>query len=66
MKLSDQQMEALKAKLEKVSGKQVYLVQKTDVSVLGGLRVELEGVQLDGTVQSRISGISKKLNELVV
>ena len=66
VKLSDQQMEALKAKLEKVSGKQVYLVQKTDVSVLGGLRVELEGVQLDGTVQSRISGISKKLNELVV
>ena len=54
------------AKLEKLSGKKVYLVQKTDASVLGGLRVELEGVQLDGTVQSRISGISKKLNELVV
>ena len=64
--LSDTQMEALKAKLEKLSGKKVYLVQKTDASVLGGLRVELEGVQLDGTVQSRISGISKKLNELVV
>ena len=81
VKLSDTQMEALKAKLEKLSGesglhvqhiKQLtgffldYLVQKTDASVLGGLRVELEGVQLDGTVQSRISGISKKLNELVV
>ena len=64
--ISDTQMEALKAKLEKLSGKKVYLVQKTDASVLGGLRVELEGVQLDGTVQSRISGISKKLNELVV
>ena len=51
---------------QKLSGKKVYLVQKTDASVLGGLRVELEGVQLDGTVQSRISGISKKLNELVV
>ena len=52
VKLSDTQMEALKAKLEKISGKKVYLVQKTDASVLGGLRVELEGVQLDGTVQS--------------
>ena len=59
-------MEALKAKLEKISGKQVYLVQKTDTSVVVGLRVELEGVQLDGTVQSRISGISKKLNEMVM
>ena len=60
VKLSETQMEALKAKLEKISGKQVYLVQKTDTSVIAGLRVELEGVQLDGTVQSRISGISKK------
>ena len=66
VKLSETQMEALKAKLEKISGKKVYLVQKTDASVLAGLRVELEGVQLDGTVQSRISGISKKLNEMVV
>ena len=66
MKLNETQMEALKAKLEKISGKQVYLVQKTDTSVIAGLRVELEGVQLDGTVQSRISGISKKLNEMVM
>ena len=66
VKLSETQMEALKAKLEKISGKQVYLVQKTDTSVIAGLRVELEGVQLDGTVQSRISGISKKLNEMVM
>ena len=66
VKLSETQMEALKAKLEKLSGKKVYLVHKTDASVLGGLRGELEGVQLDGTVQSRISGISKKLNEMVV
>ena len=66
VKLSETQMEALKAKLEKISGKQVYLIQQTDTSVIAGLRVELEGVQLDGTVQSRISGISKKLNEMVM
>ena len=67
VKLRDTQMEALKADLKKLSGKKVCLVsRKTDASVLSGLRVELEGVQLGGTVQSRISGISKKLNELVV
>ena len=64
--LSDKQMNALREKLEKISGKQIHLIQKTDPSVLGGLRVELEGRQLDGTVQSRISGISKKLNEIIV
>lgn len=64
--LSDSQMEALKAKLEKVSGKKVSLIQKRDPSVVAGLRVEIEGKQLDGTVQSRLSGISRKLSEIVV
>lgn len=66
VKLSQQQMEALQAKLEKVSRKKVYLVQKTDPSVLGGVRVELEGVQLDGTVQGRIASISRRLDDIVV
>jgi len=64
--LSEEQMAALKDKLEKISGKKVSLVQKTDASVLAGLRVELEGKLLDGTVQSRLSGLSKKLNEIIV
>ena len=64
--LSGEQMAALKAKLEKISGKTVSLIQKKDPAVLAGLRVELEGKQLDGTVQGRLSGISRKLNELIV
>lgn len=39
------------------------------INVIGvplNLGCDREGVELDGTVQSRISGISKKLNELVV
>ena len=64
--LSEIQMTALREKLEKISGKKVSLVQKTDPSVLAGLRVELEGKQLDGTVQGRLSGISKKLSEIIV
>ena len=66
VKLKDDQMEALSAKLEKVSGKKIHLTQKTDPTVLAGLRVEMEGRQLDGTVQGRISDIEKRLNEVVV
>ena len=54
-------MEALRAKLEKLNGIKIHLVQKTDPTVLAGLRVEMEGVQLDGRVQGRISDISKRL-----
>lgn len=64
--LSETQLEALKEKLETVSGKRVSLVQKLDASVMAGLRVELEGKQMDGTVKGRLSGISRTLNELIV
>ncbi len=64
--LTAEQMETLKVRLEKMTGKQVSLIQKKDPSVVAGLRVEIEGKQLDGTVQSRLSGISKKLNEVIV
>lgn len=64
--LSDEQMAALKDKLEKISGKTVSLTQKKDPTVLAGLRVELEGKQLDGTVKSRLDGLSRKLNELII
>ena len=66
VKLKDDQMEALRIKLEKISDKKIHLTQKTDPTVLAGLRVEMEGIQLDGTVQGRISDITKKLNEVVV
>ncbi len=64
--LTESQLAALKEKLEKMSGKTVHLIQVTDPSVLGGLRIELEGKQLDGTVQGRLTGLSKKLNEIIV
>ena len=64
--LTQDQLDALKKKLETVSGKKISLIRKTDPNVLGGLRVEVEGVQFDGTVQGRLSGISKKLNEIIV
>lgn len=64
--LSEEQKTALKDKLEKISGKQVVLIQKVEPSVLAGLRVELEGKLLDGTVESRLSGLSRKLSEIIV
>ncbi|MCD8106078.1 MAG: ATP synthase F1 subunit delta [Lachnospiraceae bacterium] len=64
--LTDAQVSALKDKLEKQSGKTVVLTQRVDPSVMAGLRVELEGRQLDGTVQGRISGISRKLADVVM
>ena len=64
--LSDSQLKALKAKLESISGRKISLTTKTDAKVLAGLKVELDGKQLDGTVSGRLSGIKRKLDEVVM
>ena len=60
------QKEALKAKLEKVSGKKISLTTKIDPTILAGIKVELEGVELDGTVSGRLNDISKKLSNTII
>ena len=64
--LTREQAERLTKKMEEISGKKISLVQKVDPKVLAGLSVELEGKQLDGTVKSRLSGFSRRLNEVSV
>ena len=66
VRLDEKQRSALTEKLEAISGKKVSLVEKVDPTVLAGLRVELEGKQLDGTVQGRLFGVSRKLSEIIV
>ena len=49
-----------------MSKKTIVLTQKVDESLLGGLRVELEGKQLDGTAQARLLSLRKKITEIIV
>ena len=62
--LTAAQEEALKGKLEIMSGKNVLMEIRIDPGVIGGLKVELDGRELDGSVRGRLSGISRKLGEV--
>ncbi len=64
--LDGAQLDALKEKLEKISGKKILLQQKTDPDVLGGVRVDLEGQLFDGTVKGRLSELRRKVDETVI
>lgn len=64
--LSEEQQKRLKEKLKKISGKEIILIQKTDSALLAGVRVELDGKLLDGTVKNRISEISDKIHHATV
>ena len=58
--------EKLARRLSELTGKQVDLRTRTDPSVLGGIRLEYEGIELDGTLRQRLDGIKKTLSETVL
>ncbi len=66
VELDEAQQKALKDKLEKMTGKTVHLKVVTDPSLIGGLRVEIDGKLLDGTVKSRMTDLSRKIEQVTV
>ena len=59
--LTPEQTTRLHEKLETVTGKKIDLKTKVDPSVLGGIRLDIEGTELDGTVQNRLAGLRKNI-----
>jgi F-type H+-transporting ATPase subunit delta len=64
--LSDELREKLIQKLESVTGKRVELECRVDPECLGGVRLDLDGMQLDGTVRRRLDEIRNILKSTVL
>ncbi len=58
--MTEQQAKSLQ-KLEKLTGKTIDLKTKVDPAVLGGIRLDIEGTELDGTVQNRLSALRRDI-----
>ena len=52
---------ALEAKLCALTGKTVHLTARQDPSVLGGIRLDMAGERLDGTVQGRLEALRRSI-----
>ena len=59
--LSEAQKTALTEKLNKLTGKTVQLAVKVDPACLGGVRLEMGGAEVDGTVQARLDALRRSL-----
>ena len=59
--LTAEQTGRLHEKLEKVTGKHIDLKTKVEPAVLGGIRLDIEGTELDGTVRSRLAGLRSSI-----
>ena len=59
--MTEQQAKSLHEKLEKLTGKTIDLKTKVDPAVLGGIRLDIEGTELDGTVRSRLAALRRDI-----
>ncbi len=64
--LTMEQIERLKAKLQRVTGKQIIIENSIDPGLLGGMKLRYLGRQLDGSIRSRLDAFEKSLTELSV
>ena len=64
--LNPAQAEKLTAKLCQITGKQVKLHNRVDPQVLGGVRLDYDGKQLDDTVSHRLDAVRNLLRGTVL
>ena len=63
--MTDQQAKLLTEKLARITGKTISLDRRVDPGCVGGVRLEMDGVQLDGTVQNRLDELRRLLQTTV-
>ena len=64
--LRQELVQRLTDKLTAITGKQIELTCKVDPSIISGVRLQMHGEQLDGSVRGRLEEISRLLQGAVV
>lgn len=64
--LTDEQTEKLKARLQSLTQKTVILTNRVDPKCLGGVRLEYEGICVDGTVENHLNSLRNLLAKTVL
>lgn len=64
--LTQFQTQKLADKLETITGKTVKIFNRVDPRCLGGVRLEYDGKQVDGTVQGRLESVGQLLRNTVL
>jgi F-type H+-transporting ATPase subunit delta len=59
--LSEIQLESIKKKLSENLNKQIDIYTEVDPSLIGGLKISVDGKLIDGTVKKRLDEIKKNL-----
>ena len=66
MLFSAEQLQKIRIKLEKMTGKTVNVKNRIDSEVLGGIKLAVMGKQFDGTLRARLEAIENGLKNTIV
>jgi len=66
VEINESQCDSICAKITAATGKKVIPSKKVDPSILGGVILRYQGMQLDGSIASRLDGIKKQLADIVL
>lgn len=64
--LTDEQLERLRQILEGKTGKKIIITATVDPSLLGGIKLQYMGIQIDGSVKSKLDELEKRLCDTIV
>ena len=64
--LTDSQKEKLAAKLAKITGKQIELINTIDPACIGGIRLDYDGKRVDDTIIHRLDAMSSMLKNTIL
>lgn len=60
-----ERLEALKAQLTKVTGKNIKIKNEINPSVMGGILVRIGNEEIDGTVKGRLDRLEEELRQII-
>ncbi len=66
VEMTEEQLLRMRDKLSSKTGKTVVLKNTVDPSILGGIKLRYSGVQIDGSVKSRLDSFEKTLKNTVI
>ena len=64
--LTDIQLSKLQNKLANITGKQIIIKNTIDSSILGGMKLRYLGIQIDGSVKTKLDNFEQSLKDIVI
>lgn len=64
--MTEEQILGVKKRLEEQTGKTVIVENKIEPEILGGIKLRYSGIQLDGSLKTRLDALDKSLKSLII